>query len=181
MSDLSRSGEPAGGRAGEPVREPARPGGLLASLTGALAILGGLFSLAAAILVTISITGRWLGFGGISGDFELVQIATALSVFCFLPLTQWRRGNIMVDTFTTGLSPRTNRTIDAAWDLVFAAVMGLLAYCLVLGTREAFTSGVNSMVLGVPLGPVFALCAALVVILSLTAIATGLALLRRRA
>ena len=42
--------------------------------------------------------GRWLGFGSINGDFELVQMGVALSVFCFLPLSQARRGNIMVDT-----------------------------------------------------------------------------------
>jgi TRAP-type C4-dicarboxylate transport system permease small subunit len=160
--------------------KPADEGGLLSAATRALAILGGLLSLVAAILVTVSITGRWLGYGGIPGDFEMVQIATAVSVFCFLPLTQWRRGNIMVDTFTTRLPPRINRTIDAAWDFLLAAIMGLLAYCLVLGTREAFVSGLNSMVLGVSLGPVFAVCATLVLILTLTAIVTGIVLLRTR-
>jgi TRAP-type C4-dicarboxylate transport system permease small subunit len=160
--------------------KPAHEGGFLSSITAALAIMGGLLSITAAILVTISITGRWLGLGGVSGDFELVQIATAISVFAFLPLTQWRRGNIMVDTFTTRVPPRVNAAIDAAWDLVLAAIMGILAYCLMLGTREAFASGVNSMVLGLSLGPVFAVCAALVVVLTLTCIATAFALLRNR-
>ena len=163
----------------EPATKPAREGGLLSIVTRGLAILGGLLSLSAAVLVTVSITSRWLGYGGIPGDFEMVQIATAVSVFCFLPLTQWRRGNIMVDSFTTRLSARTNAAIDAAWDFLLAAIMGLLAYCLMLGTREAFVSGLNSMVLGVSLGPVFALCATLVVVLTITAIATGLALLRK--
>jgi TRAP-type C4-dicarboxylate transport system permease small subunit len=159
--------------------KPAPEGGLLASLTRSLAVLGGLLSLSAAVLVTVSVTGRWLGYGGVPGDFEMVQIATAVSVFCFLPLTQMRRGNIMVDTFTTRLSPRANRAIDATWDFLLAAVMGLLAYCLMVGTREAFVSGLNSMVLGVSLGPVFALCALLVAILTATCIATGIALLRK--
>jgi TRAP-type C4-dicarboxylate transport system permease small subunit len=164
----------------DPQAKPAHEGGLLSSVTRALAIVGGLLSLGAAILVTVSITSRWLGYGGVPGDFEMVQIATALSVFCFLPLTQWRRGNIMVDTFTTRLSPQTNRAIDATWDFLFAAIMGLLAYCLLLGTREAFSSGLNSMVLGVALGPVFAVCTLLVVLLSITAVVGGLALLRKR-
>ena len=82
-----------------------------------------------------------------------MQIATALSVFCFLPHTQWRRGNIMVDTFTLRLPARINRIVDAAWDFLFAAIIALLAYCLMLGTEEAFTSGLTSMVLGVSIAP----------------------------
>jgi TRAP-type C4-dicarboxylate transport system permease small subunit len=163
-----------------PQREPAGNGGLLASITTALAVLGGLFSLGAALLVTFSVASRWLGYGGVPGDFELVQIATALSVFCFLPHTQWRRGNIMVDTFTLRLPARINRIVDAAWDFLFAAIIALLAYCLMLGTEEAFTSGLTSMVLGVSIAPVFALCALLIAVLAVTAVATGVALLRNR-
>jgi TRAP-type C4-dicarboxylate transport system permease small subunit len=162
------------------IPKSARDGGLLASVTRSLAILGGLCSLGAALLVTVSVTSRWLGYGGVAGDFELVQILTAVSVFCFLPLTQWRRGNIMVDTFTTGLPPRVIRAIDALWDFVFAGIMAVLAYCLMLGTREAFASGLSSMVLGAHLGPVFAVCTGLIVVLCVTAVATGLALLRNR-
>jgi TRAP-type C4-dicarboxylate transport system permease small subunit len=145
-----------------------------------LAIAGGLLSIAAAILVTLSITRRWLGFGPISGDFELVQVGVALSVFCFLPLTQARRGNIMVDTFTLRLRPETNRRIDALWDFVYAGFMALMAWCLMNGARDAFASGLNSMVLALPLAPVFTLCVILIAILALTAIATGLLMLRSR-
>ena len=141
--------------------EPARKGRLLASITTALAILGGCLSLGTAVLVTFSVASRWLGYGGVPGDFELVQIATALSVFCFLPHTQWRRGNIMVDTF-------------------LAAIMALLTYCLLLGTEEAFSSGLTSMVIGLSIAPVFAICTVLIAILSVTAVITGLALLRSR-
>jgi TRAP-type C4-dicarboxylate transport system permease small subunit len=158
----------------------ARRGGLFASITAALAILGGILSLGAAVLVTFSVASRWLGYGGVPGDFELVQIATAVSVFCFLPLTQWRRGNIMVDTFTLRLPTSVNRAIDAAWDFLLAAIMALLTYCLVLGTEEAFSSGLTSMVIGLSIGPVFAICTVLIAILSITAVITGLALLRNR-
>ena len=160
--------------------EPARKGGILASITAALAVLGGCLSLGAAVLVTFSVASRWLGYGGVPGDFELVQIATALSVFCFLPHTQWRRGNIMVDTFTLRLPAGVNRAIDAAWDFLLAAIMALLTYCLVLGTEEAISSGLTSMVLGLSIAPVFAVCTVLIAILSVTAVVTGLALLRNR-
>lgn len=155
--------------------------GVLAGLTLATALAGGLLSLGVALLVTASVTGRWLGFGAISGDFELVKIAVAVSVFCFLPFTQMRRGNIMVDTFTSGLPRKANRRIDAFWDLVFGAMVALLAWCTMNGAQEAMASGLNSMVLGLPLGPVFVICTLLLVLLALTAAATAVRLLGRAA
>ena len=65
---------------------------------------------------------RWLGFGADPGDFELVQIgdgARRCSPSC--RYCQARRGNIVVDTFTTWLPPRVQRGLDAFWDLVYAA------------------------------------------------------------
>ena len=146
----------------------------------ALAILGGLFSVASALLVTASVTLRWLGYGAINGDFELVQIGVALSVFCFLPLSQARRANIMVDTFTGWLPLPIQRAIDAFWDLVYAAFMALVAWCLMNGARDALTSGLNSAMLAVPLWPVFCAAVLLIVVLVVTAIDTAVALLRRR-
>ena len=147
-------------------------------------------SVAAALLVTVSVVGRWLsglsfgqslGLGSVNGDFELVKMALALSVFCFLPLTQWRRGNIMVDTFTTRLPGRVTRGIDAFWDFVFAGLAAVLAYTLSDGAREAYRSGKASMVLLLPEWPVLALCAALLAVLAVTALASGVKLLRNPA
>ncbi len=154
--------------------------GVLARLTHMTALAGGLLSIAVALLVTTSVIGRWFGIGAVPGDFELVKIAVSVSVFCFLPFTQMRRGNIMVDTFTARLPAKATRAIDAFWDLVFAAMIALLAWCTMNGAQEALRSGLNSMVLGFPLGPVFVVCAILLVLLALTAVATALRLLRRR-
>ncbi|MEA2935840.1 MAG: hypothetical protein QOD74_2486, partial [Variibacter sp.] len=75
-------------------------------LSRPLAIAGGLLLLAVAGIVVVSVLMRWLIGTSISGDIELVQIATALAVFSFLPLCQSHRGNIMVDTFTNKLPLR---------------------------------------------------------------------------
>jgi len=151
----------------------------LARLTLVAALAGGLLSFAVALLVTASVTGRWLGLGAISGDFELVKIAVAVAVFCFLPFTQLRRANITVDTFTSGLPARATRAIDAFWDLLFAAMIALLAWCTLNGAQEALGNGLNSMVLGLPLWPVFGICALLLLLLAVTAVATALRLLGR--
>ena len=65
-------------------------------------------------------------------------MATAVAVFSFLPYCQVRRGNIVVDTFTSWLPARANAVIDAFWDLVYAGMMGLMTACLVVGTLEHY-------------------------------------------
>jgi TRAP-type C4-dicarboxylate transport system permease small subunit len=109
-----------------------------------------------------------------------VQIGVALSVFCFLPLTQARRGNIMVDTFTTWLPLRVQRAMDAFWDFVYAGFMALTAWCLMNGARDALASGLTSAMLGLNLWPVFAATVLLILLLVVTAVDTALQLLRSR-
>ena len=165
---------------GHPAAPPLPEHSPVARVARALAIVGGLLSVASALLVTTSVTLRWLGFGSINGDFELVQIGVALSVFCFLPLTQERRGNIMVDTFTTWLPLRVQRAMDAFWDFVYAGFMALTAWCLMNGARDALASGLTSAMLGLNLWPVFAATVLLILLLVVTAVDTALQLLRSR-
>jgi TRAP-type C4-dicarboxylate transport system permease small subunit len=167
----------AGGSGAPP---PHAPDPAIGRVTRWVAIAGGAISIATALLVTASVTRRWLGYGGINGDFELVQVGVALSVFCFLPLTQASRGNIVVDTFTGWLPARAQRAIDAFWDFVYAGFMALIAWCLMNGARDALASGLNSAMLGLPLWPVFAAAVLLVLLLAVTAIDTGVKLLRER-
>ena len=165
---------------GHPAAPPLPEHSPVARVARALAIVGGLISVATALLVTTSVTLRWLGLGSINGDFELVQIGVALSVFCFLPLTQARRGNIMVDTFTTWLPLRVQRAMDAFWDFVYAGFMALTAWCLMNGARDALASGLTSAMLGLNLWPVFAATVLLILLLVMTAGDTALQLLRSR-
>jgi TRAP-type C4-dicarboxylate transport system permease small subunit len=165
---------------GHPAAPPLPEHSPVARVARALAIVGGLLSVASALLVTTSVTLRWLGFGSVNGDFELVQIGVALSVFCFLPLTQARRGNIMVDTFATWLPLRVQRAMDAFWDFVYAGFMALTAWCLMNGARDALASGLTSAMLGLNLWPVFAATVLLILLLVVTAVDTALQLLRSR-
>jgi TRAP-type C4-dicarboxylate transport system permease small subunit len=87
--------------------------------TGVLAMLGGILAIGIAVLVCISVLGRWLFLKPIEGDFEFVRMATAIAVFAFIPYTQARRSHIMVDTFTDWLPQRARQAIDALWDLCF--------------------------------------------------------------
>ena len=155
-------------------KEPRHPAGrLLTAVAEALALAGGLLMLTVACLVTASVLMRWLMGDGISGDFELVQIATALGAFAFLPLCQARRGNVTVDTFTAKLRRRARHGLDALWDLTYAALIAVLSWRLALGALDAFASRTTSMVLAIPQGYAIAACGLMGLFLSLVAVATA--------
>ncbi len=182
------------GDAGAAAQAEVQPS-LVERLSGIIAILGGLLSLCVALLVVFSVLGRWLkgvpwaegvagvfglSLGPINGDFEMVQMATAGAIFAFLPYTQARRGNIVVDTFTSKLSPRLNAFIDAFWDLVYAGMMALLTACLVVGTLEHYRSGQTTMLLQLLVWPAIAICTVLSALLTCVALTTAAQLVRGR-
>jgi TRAP-type C4-dicarboxylate transport system permease small subunit len=166
------------------------PPSFVERLSGAVALLGGLLALFVALLVVTSVLGRWLGgsplaaklrwLGPVNGDFEMVQMATAVAIFAFLPYCQVRRGNIVVDTFTARFRPRTNGFIDAFWDVVYAGMMGLLAVSLATGALEHYRSGQTTMLLQLIVWPALALCTLLCFLLAFTALATAAARVRGR-
>jgi len=153
----------------------------LAAAAEALALAGGILMLVVSCLVTVSVLMRWLAGDGISGDFELVQIATGVGAFAFLPLCQARRGNVIVDTFTTRLPQRARDVLDALWDLTYAALMGVIGWRLVIGAQDAFASQTTSMVLGIPQGYAIAACAVMGIFVAVVAAATAARLLKARA
>jgi TRAP-type C4-dicarboxylate transport system permease small subunit len=130
--------------------------------------------------VTVNILLRWLFASAVQGDIEIAQIGTALAVFAFLPLCQSRRCNIVVDTFTSGLPKRVQDALDALWDLVYAAMMLMIAWRLGVGAWDTIRSNTVSMMLGLPTGWAIAACSAMAAFLSVVGVATAIRLLRGR-
>lgn len=169
--------------ADRPERTP-----LVAQLSGAVAILGGLVSLGTALIVVASVFGRWFKgtsfsslapwIGPIDGDFEYVKMGTAIAVFAFLPYAQALRSNIVVDTFTNKLPQRTVDRMDAFWDLVYATMMGILTACMVVGTRDFIKSGETTMMLQLIVWPAIAVCTVLSGLLTLVALITAVKVAR---
>ena len=97
-------------------------GRVIERVSGAIAVLGGLLSL-------VSPAGRarcWAVAVPLAHrrDFDCADgAAIAVSRSCPTPA---RRGNIVVDTFTSWLPARTNAAIDAFWDVVYAGTAVLL-------------------------------------------------------
>ena len=131
-----------------------------------LAAAGGAVLIGIALMSAISILGRALLSRPIQGDYELVQMGTAIFVACCLPLAQIRYANIIVDFFTTRASPRAQAGLDALGALVVAIVMTFVAWRTAVGTIDIMRSGQTTTILGVPtwytylaMEPGLALCA----------------------
>jgi TRAP-type mannitol/chloroaromatic compound transport system permease small subunit len=161
---------------------------LIATLSGIVAVLGGLVSLCTALIVVASVFGRWFKgssfsslapwIGPIDGDFEYVKMGTAIAIFAFLPYAQALRSNIVVDTFTSRLPQRGQNLIDAFWDIVYATMMGVLTWCMVQGTMDFHRSGETTMMLQLIVWPAIAVCTLLSALLSLVALITAVRVAR---
>lgn len=124
---------------------------VLTRLCDACAAVGGLMLLAIASMTVVSVVGRALLAHPILGDVELVQLGAAVVVSCFLPYTQFRRANIIVDFFTTGASVATQRRMDALGTLLYTAVMALVCWRVAAGGVAIRDTQESSMLMNLPL------------------------------
>jgi TRAP-type C4-dicarboxylate transport system permease small subunit len=125
----------------------------------ALAILGGVVLLAAALVVTSSVVLRILVAGQVHGDFEIMAVSSAIAVLFFLPYCQATRAHVTIDVFTARVPPPALRALAALWSLVLAVAAALLAWRLLLGLDEAWSRGDVTMMRRIPLFIVFAAAA----------------------
>ena len=136
-------------------------------LAKAFAFAGGAVLVAMLGMSVASITGRAVFGRPIQGDFELVQFGCAIGIAAFLPWCQFRRGNIIVDFFTTKLPPRAREALDGVGALLLALVMALVAWRAALGAEAVWASGERAMISRVPQWIAYA---AMVPSLALTAV-----------
>ncbi len=123
----------------------------LERLCDASAAIGALVLIGIACMTTVSVIGRAFFSHPILGDVELVQLGGAVVVASFLPYTQFRRANIIVDFFTTGASARTQRRLDAMGTWFYTAVLALVAWRVAVGAIDIHAAGERSMLMSLPL------------------------------
>jgi TRAP-type C4-dicarboxylate transport system permease small subunit len=114
------------------------------------ATLGGLVLIAMALMTVISVIGRAFFSSPILGDVELVQLGTAVVVACFLPYTQFQRANIIVDFFTSGAQPNTQRWMDALGTVLYTVTAMLVLWRVTVGSIDMRQGGESSMLMGLP-------------------------------
>jgi hypothetical protein len=97
------------------------------------------------------------GVGPINGDFELIEAGIAFAVFAFLPLCQLTGGHASVDVFTNLMSDRVNRALRLITEILFAAVLVLIAVQLFAGMQSKFRSGQTTFLVEFPVWWAYAL------------------------
>jgi TRAP-type C4-dicarboxylate transport system permease small subunit len=131
---------------------------LLDRISATVAMLGGAIVVVIVLISSLSVLGRslpqLLGVRGtgVPGDVEMVQLGCAVAVYCFLPLCQLRRANVLVGIFTRHLAPRWRATFDLAANLLFLVLATGLALALGWGVAEKFRDNDTSMMLRIPEG-----------------------------
>ena len=149
-------------------------------LSKVFAYLGGLMLTGLIVMTCASILGRkanelmhtmqakgilaapaqWLldaGVGVIKGDYELIEAGIAFAIFAFLPLCQMTGGHASVDIFTDRLPARFNLVLRAVIEVIFAAVLVVIAVQLASGMFSKLHTGQTTFLLQFPLWWAYAL------------------------
>jgi TRAP-type C4-dicarboxylate transport system permease small subunit len=130
------------------------PSGLerwLQRLCDVSAAIGGVVLVAIACMTVVSVVGRSAFSHPILGDVELVQLGCAVVVASFLPYTQFRRANIIVDFFTTRAPVRSQRLMDAFGTLLYTLVLALVCWRVAVGGIDIHAARESSMLMNLPL------------------------------
>lgn len=119
-------------------------------LSQAMAWLGGVVLCLVAVMSVTSIAGRafsGFGLGPVPGDFELVEAATALAVFCFLPWAHLKRGHAMVDLFWRLYPAWLQRVLIVLADALMLALWLVLVWRMAVATGDYRGNGEVTFIL----------------------------------
>jgi TRAP-type C4-dicarboxylate transport system permease small subunit len=118
------------------ARAAREPAWLLRRVIEAWALLGGLVLAGIALMSTWSATSAWLFGKPLPGDFEMVEMLVAISVFMFLPYCQMTGANVTADLFTARASPRTIALLELLAGLVALGFSLLLLWRMYAGLLD---------------------------------------------
>lgn len=139
-----------------------------------MAGLGGIVLSLLVVLTCVSIAGRLLngilhgafaqsiapefaqwaiavGVGPVTGDFELVEAGVAFAIFAFLPLCQITTGHASVDVFADMFPRWLSGFLRTVTEIVFAAVLILIAWRLYAGMESKMRYGETTFLLQFPI------------------------------
>ena len=163
--------EPIPGVVHHPAEGWGRP---IELLCRGFALFGGSILVAVALMSVASVVGRALFGQPVTGDFELVQMGSAIAVAAFLPYCQMRRSHVMVDFFTHTASFNTRRVLDVIGAFLLSACVALVAWRTIAGALALKENQETSMLLGVPIWYSYALIAPSFVLLAIAGFYTAL-------
>lgn len=148
-----------------------------------LAFVGGLLLCLLALIIIVSVTGRALisvGLGPIPGDFELVEMGTAIVVFFFLPWCYLKDGHASVDLLYMHLPRWSQRTVTIGSDLLMLLIWLVLTWRLAIAVGDKYSEQETTFILAAPVwwgyaGSLFGAVVGCVTYLAKTLVELGLA------
>ncbi len=127
------------------------------SLAAFCAILAGVVLTLITLITVMAVLGREVLGKTVAGDFELVGVAAGAAIALFLPWCQVKRGNIVVDFFTTGASDQAIKHMDRFGSLLMALMAGVFAWRSTLGGLNVYAAHSGTMMLDFPEWIIYAL------------------------
>lgn len=116
-----------------------------------LACIGGALFVIEAVMSVISVIGRTFFSMPVPGDYELIQVLTAVGITLCLPYCQLRQGHVFVDFFTLWAPDWLKNYLDALACVLLALFAFFLAWRSWDGMMDMREYEETSMVLGLPL------------------------------
>lgn len=126
-----------------------------------LAVIGGLMLTALMLMVVLSVSGRALlslGLAPVPGDFELIEMGTAVVVFFFLPWCYLRNGHAAVDLVYMHLPVGVQRFVTVFSDVLMLLAWIILTWRLGIAVGDKYSAQETTFILQWPLWIAFALC-----------------------
>lgn len=146
------------------------PGGFLGRVIEVWALLGGLVLLGIALMSTWSATSGVLFGKPLPGDFELVEMLVAISVFMFLPYCQLTGANVTADLFTARAGRHTVAVLTLLSALIALGFSVLLLWRMYEGLLDYRQYVETTTILRIPVWYAYVPALASLVLLALAAL-----------
>ena len=116
-----------------------------------LAILGGLILVIVILINFVSILSRIIFLNPLVGDFELVEIGSAIAISSFLPLCHLKKGNVIVDFITAKLNFKKIAFLDCISSVIYGLIALFFTWRMFFGARDMYNYQEETMLLQFPI------------------------------
>ena len=125
-------------------------GRFLHDLAYILAILGGIILVIVILINFVSILSRIVFLNPLVGDFELVEIGSAIAISSFLPLCHLKKGNVIVDFITAKLHFKKIAFLDCVSSVIYGLIALFFTWRMFFGANDMFNYQEETMLLQFP-------------------------------
>ena len=115
------------------------------------AILGGIILVIVILINFISILSRIVFLNPLVGDFELVEIGSAIAISSFLPLCHLKKGNVIVDFITAKLNFKKIAFLDCISSVIYGLIALFFTWRMFFGARDMYNYQEETMLLQFPI------------------------------